>query len=108
MSTVRNFSKESLKVISANKGLQIRDGLDNEYPDVYTDEVLDAVKALSVFNKDQKLLMEKRYARRAQRVRNKERIRFLDPHDFIPRTNIKVQDARDGKFVGSEIPLCRI
>ncbi len=104
MSTVRNFSKESLKVISANKGLQIRDGLDNEYPDVYTDEVVDALKALSVFNKDQKLLMEKRYARRAQRVRNKERIRFLDPHDFIPRTNIKVQDARDGKFVGSEIP----
>ena len=44
MSTVRNFSKESLKVISANKGLQIRDGLDNEYPDVYTDEVVDALK----------------------------------------------------------------
>ncbi|MGB2692377.1 MAG: malate synthase, partial [Thermodesulfobacteriota bacterium] len=104
MSTVRNLSKESLRVISANKGLQIRDGLDNEYPDIYTDEVIDALKALSVFNKDQKLLMEKRYARRAQRFRNKERIRFLDPHDFIPRTNIKVQDARDGKFVGSEIP----
>ena len=104
MSTVRNLSQESLRVISANKGLQIRDGLENEYPDIYTDEVIDALKVLSVFNKDQKLLMEKRYARRAQRFRNKERIRFLDSHDFIPRTDIKVQDARDGKFIGSEIP----
>jgi len=65
MSTVRNVSKESLKTISAHKGLQIRDGLDSDYPDIYTDEVIDALKALSVFNKDQKLLMEKRYARRA-------------------------------------------
>ena len=78
MSTVRNLSKESLRVISANKGLQIRDGLESEYPDIYTDEVIDALKALSVFNKDQKMLMEKRYATRAQRFRNKERIRFLD------------------------------
>ena len=104
MSTIRNLSKESLRVVSGNRGLQIRDGLENEYPDIYTPEVIDALKALSVFNKDQKMLMEKRYARRAQRFRNKERIRFLDSHDFIPRTNIKVQDARDGKFIGSEIP----
>ena len=77
MSTVRNLSNESLRVISANKGLQIRDGLENEYPDIYTEEVIDALKALSVFNKDQKILMEKRYGRRAQRFRNKERIRFF-------------------------------
>ena len=88
MSTVRNLSNESLRVISANKGLQIRDGLENEYPDVYTEEVIDALKALSVFNKDQKMLMEKRYARRAQRFRNKERIRFLDPHDCIQNLNL--------------------
>ena len=73
MSTVRNLSQESLRVITSNKGLQIRDGLENEYPDIYTDEVVDALKALSVFNKDQKMLMEKRYATRAQRFRNKER-----------------------------------
>ena len=36
--------------------------------------------------------------------RNKERIDFLDPNSLIPRTNIKVQDARDGNFIGSEIP----
>lgn len=104
MSTVHKLPKKSLKSVSAPRSLQIRNDLDSEYPDVYTPEALDALKALSVFNKDQKMLMEKRYARRAQRFRNKERIRFLNPNDFIPRTNIKVQDARDGKFVGSEIP----
>ena len=29
---------------------------------------------------------------------------FLDPESFIPRTKIKVQDARDGKFEGAVIP----
>jgi len=60
MSTIRNLSKESLRVVSGNRGLQIRDGLENEYPDIYTPEVIDALKALSVFNKDQKMLMEKK------------------------------------------------
>ncbi|MEQ9619602.1 MAG: isocitrate lyase/phosphoenolpyruvate mutase family protein [Deltaproteobacteria bacterium] len=103
MSTVHNLPKGSLKSVSAPRSLQIRNDLESEYSDIYTPQVLDALKALSVFNKDQKMLMEKRYARRAQRFRNKERIRFLNPEDFIPRTNIKVQDARDGKFVGSDI-----
>jgi len=48
-------------------------------------------------------LMDKRYKRRDDRYRNKKRITFLDPKDTIPRTNINVQDARDGKFEGSEI-----
>jgi len=104
MSTVRDISKPPFKVISAPRNLQIRNSLASEYADIYTPQVLEALKALSVFNKDQKMLMEKRYARRAQRNRNRERIRFLNPNDFIPRTNIKVQDARDGKFVGSDVP----
>jgi len=104
MSTVHNLSKGPSKSVSVPRSLQIRNNLEGEYADIYTTPVIEALKALSVFNKDQKTLMEKRYARRAQRFRNKERIRFLNPDDFIPRTNIKVQDARDGKFVGSEIP----
>ena len=104
MSTVHNITKQPYRNTPGPRGLQIRDNLEIEYADVYTPEVLEALKALSVFNKDQKLLMEKRYSRRAQRFRNRERIRFLNPNDFIPRTNIKVQDARDGKFVGSDIP----
>ena len=104
MSTVHRLNNDSLDVTSAPRGLNIRGDLEAEYSDIYTPEVIEALKALSVFNKDQKMLMEKRYARRAQRFRNKERIRFLDSGDFISRTNIKVQDARDGKFVGTEIP----
>ena len=104
MSIVHNLTKGPSKSVSVPRSLQIRNNLEGEYADIYTPEALEALKALSVFNKDQKMLMEKRYARRAQRFRNKERIRFLNPNDFIPRTNIKVQDARDGKFVGSEIP----
>ena len=34
----------------------------------------------------------------------RKRSHFLDPESFIPRTNIKVQDARDGKFEGAVIP----
>ncbi|NIP39161.1 MAG: malate synthase [Candidatus Dadabacteria bacterium] len=84
--------------------LKIRDGLKESYPDVYTPQALTALQALSKFNNEQKTLMEKRYKRRAERAKNKERIDFLDPGSTIPRTNIKVQDARDGKFEGSEIP----
>ncbi len=84
--------------------LHIRDNLLEEYSDVYTPEALAALEALAHFNKDQKALMEKRYQRRANRAKNKERITFLNPDNLIPRTNIKVQDARDGKFEGGEIP----
>jgi malate synthase len=48
--------------------------------------------------------MAARIARRAQRARDKQRITFLDPDSYIPRTRIKVQEARDGAFAGSEIP----
>ena len=84
--------------------LQIRDDLLNQYPDVYTSEALAALEALSVFNKKQKELMEKRYHRRNDRYQNKKRITFLNPDDLIPGTNIKVQDAREGRFEGGEIP----
>ena len=42
--------------------------------------------------------------RRRQRFREGEPIQFLPSESLIPRTTIKVRDARDGKFVGSEIP----
>ena len=84
--------------------LQIRDGLVDQYPDVYTPEALEALEALSIFNKDQKALMDKRYARRTDRYSNNKRITFLNEDDLIPRTNIKVKDAREGKFEGGDIP----
>src|SRR5690348_10170143 len=73
------------------------------YSDVYTPEVLKALSSLARFNKDIKQAMAARIKRRADRQQKKERIGFLDAESVIPRTNIKVQDARDGKFVGALI-----
>jgi malate synthase len=84
--------------------LQIRDNLENTYRDVYTPEALAALEALAPLDKDRKAVMKARIERRATRARNKQKIAFLDPQATIARTRIKVQDARDGNFVGSEIP----
>jgi len=48
--------------------------------------------------------MAARIHRRARRARDRRRIEFLDPAITIPGTDITVQDARDGKFEGGEIP----
>jgi isocitrate lyase len=89
---------------AARPRLLIRDNLLTEYADVYTPEALAALEALAGFNREQKVLMASRIARRARRFRDREPIRFLDPEATIPRTRITVQDARDGAFVGAEIP----
>ena len=83
---------------------EIRGNLENEYPDVYTREALAALDVLAKFDDERKAVMAARTSRRSARFRNKERIGFLDPSATIARTSIKVQDARDGNFVGSEIP----
>ena len=84
--------------------LDYRDGLLKAYPGVYTPEALEALEALAPLNRDRRELMAKRIARRLTRERNQQRITFLDPESLIPRTEIRVQDARDGNFEGSEIP----
>jgi malate synthase len=84
--------------------LEIRPVALEKYPDVFTKAALDALHALAPLDDDRKAVMSARLARRAGRIRNRERIRFLDPDAVIARTSIRVQDARDGTFVGSEIP----
>lgn len=84
--------------------INIEDTLVEAYNDVYTSEVLSALSSLSHFNKQIEELMSTRIKRRAERKQNKKRITFPDPEIYIPRTNIKVQDARDGKFEGAIIP----
>src|ERR1051326_8140473 len=84
--------------------LQVRGNFAHEYGDVFTREALDALQALAVFDADRRAVMSGRIERRMARFRHKERIRFLDPNATIARTQIKVQDARDGKFDGSDIP----
>src|ERR1700682_3894086 len=84
--------------------LEIRDNLRETYSDVYTPKVLDALGALAALNRDRLALMVARRERRLRRARNRERITFLDAGATIARTKLSVQDARDGKFDGAEIP----
>jgi malate synthase len=84
--------------------LDYRSGVITGYPEVFTAAALDALEVLAPLNRDRRGLMDKRVARRLARGRGHERIAFLDPDGVIPRTDIRVRDARDGKFEGSEIP----
>jgi malate synthase len=84
--------------------LDYRDSVLKAYPEVYTPAALEALEVLAPLNRDQHELMARRIARRLTRERGRQRIAFLDPQALIPRTGIRVQDARDGNFEGSEIP----
>jgi malate synthase len=84
--------------------ITINGNLQETYSDVYTPEALAALSHLVHFNREIKEAMAARIQRRAERQQQKKRIAFLDPESFIPRTSIKVKDARDGKFEGAVIP----
>jgi malate synthase len=84
--------------------VRVRPGLEADYADVLGPEVLAALGALAPFEPERRALMDARIRRRAERARRGERIRFLDPDDLIPRTGLRVRDARAGRFEGSEIP----
>jgi malate synthase len=83
--------------------LQLR-STTREYPDVFTPAALEAMEALAPLNADRLSVMASRIGRRAARIRQRRRIEFLPPDALIARTSIRVQDARDGNFEGSEIP----
>jgi malate synthase len=87
-----------------SRQLEIRGNLQTAYADVLTSEVVTALEELAPLDDDRKRVMSGRMDRRTARARKRQRIEFLDPESFIPGTRIKVQDARDGAFVGSEIP----
>jgi malate synthase len=84
--------------------LQVRGDLTNRYADVFTPEVVAALGALSGFDDRRRHLMAVRLDRRAARARNKGRIAFLAPDSVIAGSTIGVAEARDGAFLGSEIP----
>ncbi len=74
------------------------------YEDLFTPRVLSALDALAPLNADRRAVMAARIARRQDRIVNRKRIDFLSPDSVIPRTSVRVRDAREGKFEGSEIP----
>jgi malate synthase len=84
--------------------LEIREGVQRDYPDLFTAEAIAAMSALSGFDADRRRLLADRTQRRRKRAENKERIEFLPSDSLIGGTTIKVQDARDGNFIGSQIP----
>ncbi|MCM2316861.1 MAG: malate synthase [Thermoanaerobaculia bacterium] len=84
--------------------LDYRTGVLDAYADIYTPVALKALEALAPLNRDRREVMAARTARRLDRIRNRRRIAFLDPNTLIPRTSIRVKDAREGNFDGSEIP----
>ncbi len=88
-----------------NPKITLRSNLQQTYSDVLTPEVLAALGDLISFNDEIKGVMNKRLALRAERQKKNQRITFMDPGSVIPRTKIKVKDAREGKFEGSIIPL---
>ncbi len=87
-----------------SRAIEIRAGLETAYQDVFTQEAVAALIALAPIDADRKDVMAARMTRRTERARTKQRIAFLDPQALIPRTQIRVQDARTGNFIGSEIP----
>ena len=84
--------------------LEFRKTVRADYPDVITPEAVSALEVLAPFDVKRKALMGARIKRRADRARQRQRIGFLDPEATIGGTGIKVCDARDGHFIGSEIP----
>ena len=84
--------------------LEIRRDKKDAYPDVYTPEAVHALNVLASLEDDRRGLMKARIRRRAMRAATRERIHFLDETAVIGRTAIPVRDARNGSFVGSEIP----
>ncbi len=84
--------------------LTINGNLKQVYHYVYTTEVIAALQTMAPFNQQIKEAMEERMMRRHKRQQQQQRIAFLRPDSYIPRTNIMVQDARDGKFEGAVIP----
>lgn len=84
--------------------LEIRDHLLQSYRDVYTPEAIGAMAALAPLDALRRERMAERLARRRARADERRRIAFLDPGETIPGTTIRVEDARAGRFEGSEIP----
>jgi malate synthase len=90
--------------VKPTRSIEIRSHLQNSYPDVFTPDVVAALEALAGFDVDRRAVMAARIERRAARARKRERLGFLDPDALIARTKIRVGEARDGAFVGSDIP----
>ncbi|MGE0641953.1 MAG: malate synthase [Thermoanaerobaculia bacterium] len=84
--------------------LRIRERALADYPGILTPPAIAAIRTLAPFDAERRKLMERRMAVRAARAGERRRIDFLAPDSLIPRTSIRVGDARAGRFTGAPIP----
>ncbi len=87
-----------------SRTLEFRAGVLAAYADVLTPEAIEALELLAPLDQDRHDVMARRMERRRERSAGRTPITFLDPEALIPRTSIRVADARAGAFTGSEIP----
>jgi malate synthase len=86
------------------RALQFNRDVLKSHADVFTAEALAALAALAPWNRERLEVMVARMQRRRDRIRAHAPIAFLDADAVIPRTRLRVQDARDGNFEGGAIP----
>ncbi len=84
--------------------LEIRSGVLPAYADVLTPAALDVLDALAPLDEARRDLMAARMVRRQHRAATGEPLAFLGGETLIPRTSIRVADARAGRFTGGPIP----
>ena len=75
-----------------------------DFSELFTPEVLSALKALSYLNEEQQALMQKRNERRKHRHTGNQKPGFLAADELIPGSTMSVADARNGQFEGAPIP----
>jgi malate synthase len=84
--------------------IEIRDELRGLYPDVLTEEALEAMAALASAEPERRRLLRLRMDRRLERLREGRLPTFLDPDEPVPGTGLTARQAREGDFEGGEIP----
>lgn len=84
--------------------IEIRDDLRDRYPDVLTEEALEAMAALASAEPERRRLLRLRMDRRLERLGDGRRPGFLDPDEPVAGTGLAARDAREGNFEGAEIP----
>ncbi|HVS13678.1 MAG TPA: malate synthase [Thermoanaerobaculia bacterium] len=89
---------------STVRRLQLRAGVETAYDDVLTPAARAAMAELAPLDARRKRLMAERIARRAERCRERRPIGFLPADQAIGGSGLRVQDAREGRFEGGEIP----
>ena len=76
----------------------------DQYPDIFTEEAINALNVLAPLNDEQQKLMEKRNQRRRDRIERNTRLNFLPEEMEVPGTGKTVKAIREGDFEGGMIP----